>query len=316
MMLRRLFVSIAFVLAALTPAAAQDPADVVVRLNRLETLIRQMSGQIEELQHENRQLKDQLRRFQEDVEFRFQEGRGGSRTAPSRPSQPQPPPQPQRRGDAFDPAQTPNAPGAPLPLGTTPPSAPLASSDIVSPMPLPGGAIADLIENGGMDEGAELAEEPDLTGRTAAVPPASVAAPRASPSVAATSLNDPRAEFETAYAYFTQGQYDHAEMGFRRFLQSHPRDRLVPEAAYWLGETYLQGGRYREAAEQFLNVSTEHPNAEQAPAALLKLGVSLHGLGASERACAVYAEIPRKYPRAPASVRQGAEREQKRAKCG
>jgi tol-pal system protein YbgF len=143
-----------------------------------------------------------------------------------------------------------------------------------------------------------------------------VSVPRSSPSVAATNVNDPRSEFETAYAYYTQGQYDHAEMGFRRFLQSHPRDRLVPEVAYWLGETYLQSGRYQEAAEQFLNLSTEHPEAPRAPATLLKLGVSLHGLGASDRACAVYAEIGRKYPQAPASVRQGAEREQKRAKCG
>ena len=53
----------------------------------------------------------------------------------------------------------------------------------------------------------------------------------------------------------------------------------------------------------------------RAPEALLKLGVSLNGLGARARACAVYAEIVRKYPQASAQVRQGLEREQKRAKC-
>jgi tol-pal system protein YbgF len=320
MMFRRLFVCFAFVAALAAPAAAQDAADAIVRLNRLESQFRQMSGQLEQLQFENRQLKEQLRKFQEDVEFRFQESRGGSRaappptTTPSRPSQPQAPATPQRRGDVFDPSEVPDAPGAPRPLGTTAPSAPLASAEAVSPMPMPSGAIdgiEDLIEE---DETAAGAAPLDLDPRTAAAPqgPAPVVS---RPSVAATSVGDPRSDYETAYAYMTQRQYDEAEMGFRRFLQSNPRDRLVPEASYWLGETYLQRGRYREAAEQFLNVSTDHPNAARAPEALLKLGVALNGLGARDRACAVYAELNRKYPQAPAGVRQGSEREQKRAKC-
>src|SRR3712207_3772881 len=69
--------------AFVLPASAQDAADAIVRLNRLENQVRQMSGQIEQLQFENRTLKEQVRKFQEDVEFRFQENRGGARPAPS-----------------------------------------------------------------------------------------------------------------------------------------------------------------------------------------------------------------------------------------
>lgn len=324
MMFRRLIACFAFASAlAAAPAVAQDAADAIVRLNRLENQFRQMSGQIEELQFENRQLKEQLRKFQEDVEYRFQEGRGGSRSAPStttpsRPAQPSAP-APQRRSDLFDPSEAPDAPGAPRPLGTTPPSAPLASAEEVSTMPIPSGAIGgieDLIETEEVAEGVAAPLDLNPASRTAGIPQAAPPGPRANPSVAATSLADPRVEYDTAYSYLIQRQYEQAEMGFRRFLQSHPRDKLVPEAAYWLGETYLQRGRYREAAEQFLNVSTDHPNAARAPDALLKLGVSLNGLGARDRACAVYAEIDRKYPQASATVRQGVEREQKRAKCG
>jgi tol-pal system protein YbgF len=104
-------------------------------------------------------------------------------------------------------------------------------------------------------------------------------------------------------------------MGLRQFLQSHPRDRLVPDAIYWLGETYLQRNRPREAAEQFLKVSTEHARAAKAPDAMLKLGIALNALGAREQACATFAELGRKYPEAPGSVRQGVERELKRARC-
>lgn len=307
-MFRRFLVFFALAIALAAPAAAQDAADAIVRLNRLENQMRQLSGQIEQLEFENRQLKDQLRKFQEDVEFRFQDlgGRGGSKapsTTPARPAQPQA--APQRRSDVFDPSQDPNAPGAPRPLGTTPPSQPLAEAEL-EPDGEQFAGIGELIEEeqaapGGLDNG--------LTMPQGAIPA------RPGPSVAATSVGDPRADFDSAYAAFTQRDYDQAEMGFRRFLQSNPRDQMVPEATFWLGETYLQRKRYREAAEQFLNVSAEHPNAAKAPDALLRLGVSLNGLGARDRACAVFAELDRKYPQAPAAVRQASEREQKRNKC-
>jgi tol-pal system protein YbgF len=183
-------------------------------------------------------------------------------------------------------------------------------------MALPGGALSGIDELIEEDEASAGTAPLDLgqTGRTAAaVPPA--AQTRSAPSIAATGSGDPRADYEAAYGLMAQRQYEQAEMGFRRFLQSHPRDQMVPEALYWLGESYLQRNRPREAAEQFLNVSTEHPKAAKAPDALLKLGVSLNALGARDRACAVFAELDRKYPQAGPAVKQGAEREQKRAKC-
>ncbi|HEU6441112.1 MAG TPA: tol-pal system protein YbgF [Microvirga sp.] len=311
-MLRRLLVFFALAFAWAAPAAAQDAADAIVRLNRLENQMRQMSGQLEQLEYENRQLKDQLRKFQEDVEFRFQEigGRGGAKPAPSatpapRPAQPQAQTPPQRRSDVFDPSQDPYAPGAPRPLGTTPPSAPLADADLGAQ----GGQFAGI---------GELIQEEEASsgsfGDGMPLPQGALPA-RPGPSVAATSIGDPRADFDAAYAAFSQKDYDRAEMGFRRFLQSNPRDGLVPEATFWLGETYLQRGRYREAAEQFLNVSADYPNAAKAPDSMLRLGTALNGLGARDRACAVFAELDRKYPQAPANVRQASEREQKRSKC-
>ena len=155
-MLSRFFTAVLFLASLGSPVLAQDASDAIVRLNRIENQVRQMSGQIEQLQFENRSLKEQVRKFQEDVEFRFQESRGGSRAVPA-PSPtpggaaPTRPAQPQRRSDAFEPDSAPEAPGAPRPLGTTTPSAPVASAAPQggAPMPLPGGAlsgIGDLIE--------------------------------------------------------------------------------------------------------------------------------------------------------------------------
>jgi len=133
--------------------------------------------------------------------------------------------------------------------------------------------------------------------------------------VASTGSGDARADYEAAYAYILQRQYEQAEMGLRQFIQSHPRDNRVAGATYWLGESYLARGRNREAAEQFLKVSTDYARSSQAPDAMLKLGVTLNALGAREQACATLAELDRKFPNAGTNVRQGVAREQKRARC-
>lgn len=305
------------------PAVAQDASELVVRLGRIENQSRLMAGQIETLQYENRQLKEQLRKFQEDVEFRLNEGKGGKPSAASAPSGPvnggnPGAGRPGKRGDAFDPAQAPGAPGTPMQLGSTQPSAPLPPREAVEaaeaaprPQRLPQGAI------NGEDEDAEAGapgyDEPvDLRppARTGAIPA------RPSESVAATRTGDPAADYDAAVELYRAKQYEQAEMGLRQFIQSHPRDNRVAGATYWLGESYLARGRNREAAEQFLKVSTDYARSSQAPDAMLKLGVTLNALGAREQACATLAELDRKFPNAGSGVRQGVAREQKRARCG
>lgn len=299
-------------------ALAQDSPDFVVRLNRLEGQVRTLSGQVEQLQFDNRQLKDTLRKFQEDTEFRFQErSGGGARTGTAPATQPSgstsTPGQgrPGRRSDAFDPSGDATAPGSPRALGGNQAVSRDggASREARSP-----DGIASIID----DEGPRASAAPlDLgaaarSGNPAALPRSETGMP---PSVAATGSGDPRTDYDTAYAYVLNRQYDQAEMGFRRFIQSHPRDKLLPDATYWLGETYLQRNRAREAAEQFLKISTDYSRSSKAPDALLKLGMSLSSLGAKDQACATFAEVERKFPTAGPGVKQGVEREQKRARC-
>ena len=142
-------------------------------------------------------------------------------------------------------------------------------------------------------------------------------APATGGSVVASTApaNTPREEYETALGYFRDKQYDTAEKGFSAFIEKNPKNRLVADATYYLGESYAQRGRSREAAEQYLKISTDYANSTRAPDAMLHLGLSLKALGAKEQACATFSEVSRKYPNAPAYVRNGAEREAKRAQC-
>ncbi|SDG32560.1 tol-pal system protein YbgF [Bosea robiniae] len=284
------------------PASAQDAADLLVRTTRLENQLRQMSGQIEQLQFENRRLSEQLRKFQEDVDFRLNEKGGGGRPNSAAPGPTGAPPagatpQRHRRSDAFDPATQQGAAGAPQQLGG-------------------GGAIAGIIEDdyaGGPATGQPL----DLQGVGRPVPQGGMPQdrPRGASVAAASGPQSAKEAYDLAFASLRRKEYEQAEMGFRQFLQSYPRDRQAVDATYWLGESYLQRQRYREAAEQFLKISRESPKAAKAPDSLLKLGMSLNGLGAKEQACATYAKVGVDYPSASNAVRQGVARERRRSGC-
>jgi tol-pal system protein YbgF len=306
--------------------AQASGSELVVRLDRLETQIRQLTGVIEQLQFRNQQLEGQVRRMQEDAEYRFQElgSKGSPRAArpqnPPMPSSPAATVAPGRRGDAFDPAQNPSAPGSPHTLGAINPAGgqPPVSPPMSSPMPPP--MVANAGEQpvgapGGRGAGAPL----DLA--TMAPPGGPTPGPSRNPNAGGAAVatlppsQTPRDEFDLAYGYVLRRDYVLAEEGFRNFLAKYPNDRLAGDATYWWGESLFQRQQFRDAAEAFLNVSTKYESTAKAPDALLRLGQSLAQLGEKEAACASLGEVVRKFPRASAGVKQGVEREQKRVRC-
>jgi tol-pal system protein YbgF len=293
-------------LACASPAMAQGASDVVIRLEQIEAQMRELTGQVEQLQYRNQQLEQQLRALQG----------GGGAPAPQAQVQPmQPAPQPGmaprgnmpvasaapitndpspirpipggQRGDAFDPNADPNAPGAPRQLGALPAGQPSAPEANVRGAP---GQPMDISGNRGGGDPNALA---------AVAPPG----------------NSPRDQYDLGAGAIQRKDYPLAEQAFREFLRRYPNDHLVADAQFWLGESQFQRKMYREAADAFLTVSTKHETAAKAPDSLLRLGQSLAALGEKESACATFAEVGRRYPRAAPNVRQGVEREQKRTRC-
>jgi tol-pal system protein YbgF len=212
-----------------------------------------------------------------------------------------------RRGDAFDPSQNPNAPGAPRALGGG--QMPMSSEAAVGG---PGGR--------GPGEPLNLGGPRDPGG--ALPPPAAAAPPSRGPgpgaSAALTTL-PPSAtskdEFDLGIGYMQRKDYALAEETMKNFAQKYPSDPLIADSQYWLGESYFQRQQYRDAAEAFLGVTTKFDKSGKAPDALLRLGQSLAALKEKEAACAALGEVTRKYPRASAGVKAAVDREQKRVKC-
>ncbi|MFL1875849.1 hypothetical protein ACIKT0_11740, partial [Hansschlegelia beijingensis] len=62
------------------PAQSSSMADIAVRLDRLENQMRQLNGRLEQLEFQSRKNDEALKRFQGDVDYRFQDlesGKGG-----------------------------------------------------------------------------------------------------------------------------------------------------------------------------------------------------------------------------------------------
>jgi tol-pal system protein YbgF len=326
------------------PMGANDPAALMLRIERLENQIRALTGQLEESQFHNRRLEEQVRRLQE--------ASTGADPAPSRAGPPQrrsegfepapspglrargdalelpPPASPRGRGDAFDPLRNPGAPGSPRVLGSVDRQAglsgPLGDPMIEdSPYEADPSAPLDLLNPRRPAVRAPVAqpEVPPLLPE-----PAPVRAPQRqqtampvdpAPNAPASTLPPPgpREQLDAANNALRAGELERAEAAYKEFLQRYPTSRLVAEATFGLGDVYARRGRHRDAAEQFLKVTTDYPKATQAASSLHRLGQSLERLGAKEQACAAWAEVPRKYPTAPQTIRTAAERDIKRASC-
>jgi tol-pal system protein YbgF len=284
--------------------AAGDPnqtAELVLRVNQLEEELRQANGRIEELENVEHRLETELQKFRQDVEYRFGDRSEGAppapdvAEAPQSPGEPVAPARPRKSSDAFDPDADPNAPGAPRPLGTTPPSAPLVRE-------APGAAAGQPLELG-------KAPAPE----SSKGPP-----PPSGPTIVGSGvamLDQPREQFNAALQAFQAGQYPEAEAGFKAFLAANPSHRMSADAIFYIGETYLQRSRPREAAEQYLKVTTDYSKSSRAPESMVRLGQTLAALGNNEQACATLTEFGKRYPAASASVKKLAEHESAKDHC-
>ena len=329
--------AISAMLALSSHAFAQsDGVDPEMRIQQLENQLRQLTGHNEELQYRNRQLEDRLRLLQGGVQAApgGQPAAAQPNIAAAPPMQPnpayrQPPAQPgydqqiaapapivqepqgvspgvpqaqgRRRGDAFDPGQSPNAPGVPQALGG-------------GQLPIPAEAPIGAPGGRGAGEPLDLANTGGPRNPPGALPP-----PRSPGASAALTTLPPSAtpkdEFDLGIGYMQRKDYALAEETMRNFAQKHPGDPLMADAQYWLGESFFQRQLYRDAAESFLAVTTKFDKSAKAPDALLRLGQSLAALKEKEAACAALGEVTRKYPRASSGVKAAVDREQKRVKC-
>jgi tol-pal system protein YbgF len=111
-----------------------------------------------------------------------------------------------------------------------------------------------------------------------------------------------------------QLQYGEAESGFKDFLLKYPDHNLAGSAQYKLGETFYAQQNYSEAAQNYLTGYKQYPKSRRAADSLLKLGLSMNKLGQKEQGCAALGSVGSEFPKA-VEANKRAQLEFKRAGC-
>jgi tol-pal system protein YbgF len=188
------------------------------------------------------------------------------------------------------------------------------TSDQADPI---GGLVAQdqMYPHGNQPQGPAAA--PAYSGGTGGQP-AALPAPSSTQTAAlgpATGGASPKQLYETAYGYLLQQDYASAQAGFSDFLKTYPKDPLAPNALYWLGETHYVQRNYADAAEAFDLVISAYGTSNKAADAQLKRGMSLAQLGKKQDACTAFRELATKFPSAPPLLKSKADGERQRAGC-
>ena len=125
----------------------------------------------------------------------------------------------------------------------------------------------------------------------------------------------PKEQYDFAVSFMKVGDYETAELALREFIDKNKSHELAGSAQYWYGETFRIRQLYSDAATAYLDGYQNYPKSSKAPENLLKLGSTLVQLGEKGPGCKMIKGLKKEYPKAPQSVLQKAQYEQKRFKC-
>ena len=178
-----------------------------------------------------------------------------------------------------------------------------------------GGLISEP-EFGNGASGSGWSATPPASERVSPAPPAGASGGAVAAIDPGLASGDPKQDYERAYAFLLQQNYGAAQSGFTEFLRAYPKDSLVPNALYWLGETHYVQRNYADAAEAFDLVMQGFGNSPKAPDSMLKRSMALASIGKTQDACGLLRQLPTKYPSAPAHLKGRADSERQRLGCG
>ena len=163
---------------------------------------------------------------------------------------------------------------------------------------------------------ADASVTPEGAERPAAVfEPATNAAKDAAASQNAGGFASPRAHYDHAFKLLGSGEYANAADSFTAFIRNYPKDALIGNAHYWLGETYYVRSDHVRAAEQFRLGFEALPKGPKANDNLLKLAMSLSQIQKEKEACVVLKQLTKPSDKVSETIRRRANAESERIAC-
>jgi len=96
---------------------------------------------------------------------------------------------------------------------------------------------------------------------------------------------------------FKAGDMAGARDIFTKFLEQYPKEDLVANAHYWIGETYYSEKNYEQAILAFQEVIKNHPQKDKVPAAMLKQSMAFKAIKDTKSARYVLKKLMEEYPK-------------------
>jgi len=118
----------------------------------------------------------------------------------------------------------------------------------------------------------------------------------------------PLEHYNYAFNLVREKKYPEAANSFTAFTQSYPKDPLIGNAYYWLGETNYVRKDYLRAADNFRQGYESMPTGPKAGDNLLKLALSMNALKKQKEACVVLKQVVIKFGNS-ATIKGRAEQE-------
>ncbi|MDO9415103.1 tol-pal system protein YbgF [Pararhizobium sp.] len=285
------------------------------RIGQLEETVRSLNGRIEEMSFQLLQMQEQIRKFQEDNEFRFQDlekgkapGKSGALERPAGTTG-----QDTASSEGAAPLTNDDIARVIDPNAGTDPNAGIDSTTGAPPTTL--GSIE--FDANGNPVGATAEAQPDPNNGVPGVETGANSGLNTNPATEqqTAALDNPDDLYQAAYTHVLSGDYSLAETGFRDYLTAFPEGQKAADASFWMGEAQYSQGKFNESAKTFLNAHQTYGTSSKAPEMLLKLGMSLAALDNKDTACATMREVTKRYPKASAAVKAKVASEQSRLAC-
>lgn len=103
--------------------------------------------------------------------------------------------------------------------------------------------------------------------------------------------------YDLGLRLYKQKSYDAARDRFEDLVKKFPKDKLVDNAQFWVGESYYAQKKYEEAILAYNQLVKKWPQSDKAPGGLLKQGMAFKELGDKRTAKIVLGNLIKNYPK-------------------
>lgn len=129
-----------------------------------------------------------------------------------------------------------------------------------------------------------------------------VAQEEQAPKTEIASTKTAKSRYDAAYNMLVkEKKYKESRELFEAFIKDFPKDQLVENAYFWIGETYYSEKDFEGAIVAYENFLKKYPKNQKVPAALYKQALSFIEINDKKSGKLILEQIIEKYPKSPES---------------